>query len=110
MARLTKAYFSAYGENPVHKSTIQDTEKRTYSVDWNGALEGSTVSGTPDWATDDTSIIAIASEAVSSAVSTVLVTANEVGTAELSCTATLADGRKLVQWFLITVEDVHDLR
>jgi hypothetical protein len=108
--RLTKVYYSAYQPNLPHESTMQDTEIRTYSVDWNGALEGSTVSGTPDWATEDTSVITIASEAVSSGVSTVKVTAAETGTADLSCTATLANGLKLMQWFRIRVQDAGALR
>lgn len=110
MARLTKVYYSDYHGSLAHRSTIQDTEKRTYAVDWNGALDGSSVSGTPDWATDDTSVIAITSEAIASGVSTVLVEGLETGTAHLSCTATLASGRKLLQWFSIVVKDDSVIR
>lgn len=110
MARLTKAYYSAHHGSRPHRATLQDTEKRQFAVDWNGALDGSTVSGTPDWATDDTSIVTLSTEAVSSGVSTALVEALEVGTADISCTATLANGVKLVQWFIVTVEDESDIR
>lgn len=104
MARLTKAYVSAFHSGSPHRSTIRKDEQRTYRADFNGALEGETVSSVT-WHTDDDSIIAISGAALSSGVGSVSVTASNEGTAELSCTAALSGGRDLKQWFRIEVVD-----
>lgn len=109
MARLTKAYFSAFHKPQPHRSEMVKDEVRTYQANFNGALSSESVSSV-SWDTDDTSLIAITGATVSAGIASVTVTASNNGTARLSCTATLDTARKLKRWFHIRITDKDDVR
>ena len=59
-----------------------------------------------DWSTEDTSLITISGEALSSNVASCLITATNTGCAVVKLTATLADTQKIVRFIELTIDDV----
>lgn len=108
MSRKYTAYPSEYQGARTHYSEMEKGEIATFTVKWGGVLGAlGTTGSSGDWTTVDTGVIAIASEALSSGVATVKVTASEVGTALLSHQITCADGSVREQKFCITVIDTY---
>lgn len=77
-----------------------------YSFDLSAAVGrlGTTVSSV-DWSTDD-SEVTLGAEALASSVASCLITASNTGTAVVKCSATLADGQKIIRYVKIKVEEV----
>ena len=87
---------------------MEKGEVATFTINWNGVLGAlGTTGSSGDWTTVDSSVITTASEALSSGVATVVVTAAEVGEAILSHQLTITGGAKREQKFCITVIDTY---
>ena len=109
MSRLTKCYYSGFHKNKPTRCVMTLDEVRTFSVDFNGALESETVSSV-EWDHHESVEVEIADAALSAGIATVEGTAEAEGTARISCIATLSSGRKLKQWFHVKVVDEADVR
>lgn len=109
MPRLTKSYYSKFHKPKPARVVMTLDEIRHFAVDFNGGLESESVNST-DWTTDETVTLTISAPTISGGVATCVVEAASEGTGRLYCIATISSGRKLKQWFHISVRDEADVR
>lgn len=108
MSRKYTAYPSEYQPNKVVYATMEKGEVATFTTNWNGVLGAlGTTGSSGDWTYNSTGSITTASEALSSGVATVVVTAAEVGETVLTHQLTITGGAKREQKFCITVIDTY---
>jgi hypothetical protein len=106
MARSDKIYPSPSNLHRKHRRQLFKGEVFTPRVDWNAVMsDRSTTASSSEWSTDDDSVVAIASAALTSGVTSVTATAAGTGRAALKNTITFANGSVGVAWWKIAVKD-----
>ena len=105
MSRATKAYASAYQTERVQSAQMTVGEVREFEVDFNGALDGETITAAA-WDMDPGSLLALADLSQAAGVVSVDVTAAYYGCTGMRVTATTSTGRKLIQRFRVDVQGV----
>lgn len=99
----TKAYASAYQSDRVCPAAMARGEVRVFSADFNGALNGETITAAT-WQDYRQAVVTLSGLTQSAGVVSVTVTADLPGYADMRCEVTTSAGRKLVQWFCVEVK------
>jgi len=105
MSRATKAYASAYQTERVQSASMTVGELREFEVDFNGALNGETITAAV-WDTSNPTAMALADLTQAAGIVSVDATANYSGRAEMRVTITTSAGRWLIQRFMVDVRGV----
>lgn len=105
MSRASKAYASRYLLDRVHASTLPRGSKRTYAVDFNGALDSGETIASATWSTDTTSTLTLTGLTGSAGVVSVTAEAALSGCVVMTCLATTSAGRKLSQSFQVWIRE-----
>lgn len=90
----------------VERATQVKGEVNQYDFDFNAiAVRLGTSVSSADWSTEDTSVIGVGTESLSSNVASVDITASEEGCAMLKISATMADSQVFIRYIKIDVID-----
>lgn len=103
MSRNTTAYANAAHRERVHELTMQSGESLTLTVDFTSVLNGSTVASTA-WYINNPQTANMSLPAKTTKTASAVLLAQYAGIAVIRCTATLANGLKVVQMFVVRVE------